>query len=325
LGHWPEPRAFVLSGGGSYGAVQVGMLRALLEAGITPDLVVGSSVGALNGVRYAAGPGDAIDDLTELWLSLDRSGIFGGRTRAGRAWSALRRGLQRNSPSICSPERLRALIDGNISAPLLEDLPVRTAVVVTDALLGQPKVLTQGPVGPILQATSALPGVFPPVKLEGCYYLDGGVTANVPIRQAVNLGARSLVVLNANPPTMPGTVPNSVLGSVFHASKIMVRNQRADADDQLKGRLPILHLPQPTPPEQDSFDFSTAAELIEAGYASTRSFLSELPDLADTTRRLSEAPRPAGGPPPPSPRPRLDPEDGEVASVEPPAPRPVEL
>lgn len=298
LEHWPAPMAFVLSGGAAYGAVQVGMLRALGEANISPDLVVGTSVGALNGARYAASPGDAVDALTDLWLSLDRSGIFGGQTRLGRTVSALRRGFRRNTPSICSPEPLRALIEANVAAPLLEDLPIRTAVVVTDALLGRPKTITQGDTATMLQATTAMPGVFPPVKTDGCYYIDGGVTANVPIHQAVALGARSLVILDANPPSMPGTVPNSVLDSVLHASQIMLRNQRADADDLLKGRLPILHLPQPTPPEQDSFDFTNAGELIKAGLLSTRSFLAELPDLADTSRRLSETPQPPGTPAP---------------------------
>lgn len=324
LDHWPRPLAFVLSGGGSYGAVQVGMLRALTEAGVSPDLVVGASVGALNGVRFAASPGQAVPALTELWTSLQKSRIFGGRTRIGRRWSALRRGLRRNTASICSPDGLRALIDDAIPLPYVENLPIRTGIVVTDAQLGQPKVVTRGEVGPLLQASTAVPGVFPPVKVEGCYYIDGGTSANVPIRQAVALGGRSLVVLDANPPTMPGTIPTSVIGSVIHASMIMLRNQRADADEELKGKMPILHLPQPTPPELSPFDFSTTAELIEAGYSATRSFLRELPDLADTSRRLSERPRSAGprpetfdapppqaAPPPPPPAP--------------PSPRPAEL
>ena len=291
LAHWPHPIAFVLSGGGSYGAVQVGMLRALGEAGITPDLVVGSSVGALNGVRYAASPGDAVDALVTLWQDLGSAPIFGGRTRVGRSWSAMRRFVRRSTPSLCSPERLRALIDTNMPIPTLEDLPVPAAVVVTDVQAGRPKVLTRGEIGPLLQATSAIPGIFPPVQIDGCIYVDGGVTANVPIRQAIAAGARSVIVLDANPATMPGTIPDSVLGSVFQASMIMLRNQRADADEELKGRLPILHLPRPTPPEQSSFDFSNAEELIGAGYATTRTFLHDLPDLADSSRGLSEAAR----------------------------------
>ncbi|MEL6986119.1 MAG: patatin-like phospholipase family protein, partial [Actinomycetota bacterium] len=229
LANWPEPVAFVLSGGGAYGAAQVGMLRALIEAGITPDLVVGSSVGALNGVRYAASPGDAIDALTEAWRGMAKTRVFGGRTQVGRGWSAMRRFLRRNTPSLCSPDALRALIDDNMPIPTLEDLPIPAAVVVTDVLAGRPKVLTRGELGPLLQATSAIPGIFPPVQIDGCIYVDGGVSANVPIRQAIAAGARSVIVLDANPATMPGTTADSVIGSVFQASMIMLRNQRADA------------------------------------------------------------------------------------------------
>ncbi len=293
LANWPRPVAFVLSGGGSYGAVQVGMLQALTEAGIAPDLVVGSSVGALNGVRYASSPGDAIEALSSLWREMGRVPVFGGRTRVGRSWSATRRFLRRNTPSLCSPEPLRTLIDANMPIPSLEDLPVPAAVVVTDLQAGRPKILTRGEVGPLLQATSAIPGVFPPVQIDGCIYVDGGVSANVPIRQAIAAGARSVIVLDANPATMPGTIPDSVMDSVFAASKIMLRNQRADADDELKGKFPILHLPQATPPEQSSFDFSHSEALIESGYETTRTFLSELPDLADSSRGLSEVARPA--------------------------------
>ena len=296
LAHWPRPVAFVLSGGGSYGAVQVGMLRALGQAGIVPDLVIGSSVGALNGVRYAASPGDAIDALADLWRDMGRASIFGGRTRIGQTFSATRRFLRRNTSSICNPERLRALIDANMPIPALEDLPIPAAVVVTDLQAGKPKVLTRGEVGPLLQASAAIPGVFPPVQIDGCIYVDGGVSANVPIRQAIATGARSVIVLDANPATMPGTVPHSVISSVFHASMIMLRNQRAHADEELKGRLPILHLPKPTPPEQSSFDFSRSEELIEAGFTTALAFLNDLPDLADSSRGLSEAARSASAP-----------------------------
>jgi NTE family protein len=304
LAHWPRPLTFVFSGGGAYGATQVGMLRALQEAGIVPDLVVGTSVGAINGARFAADPERAVDDLVGLWETMTRSGVFGGRTRIGRAWSAARHGLRRHSMAVFSPERLRGLIDANFPVERLEDLTIPTAVVATDALVGQPKLLTQGPIGPVLEATSALPGIFPPVKIEGCFYIDGGVTANVPVRQAIGFGARSLVVLDANPASMPGTLPSSIIGSVMHASMIMLRNQRADATEDLVGRHPILHLPQVTPTDQNSFDFGNTRALIELGQSSTRSFLERLPDLTDSARQLAATPEPvaepeAVDPPPP--------------------------
>ncbi len=308
LANWPRPLCFVFSGGGSYGAIQVGMIRALVEADIVPDMVVGSSVGALNGTLLAADPRSAAENLHDIWSSMSDSGVFGGRTRFSTAMAAIRNGLRRNSLGLYSPGPLRSLIDTHVPVERLEDLVIPTAVVVTDALVGQPKLLTQGSVGPILQASSAIPGVFPPVKIEGCFYVDGGVSANVPVRQAVAFGARSLVVLDANPATMPGTLPRSILGSVMHASMIMLRNQRADAVDDLVGRHPILHLPQVTPTTQSSFDFDHSAELIEAGYTNTAEFLGRLPVLTDSSRRHPPPERP----PSPSPAP--------PASVTPPPP-----
>ena len=287
LAQWPRPLCFVFSGGASYGASQVGMVRALVEFDVIPDMVVGTSVGALNGTLFANDPSTAADKMTEIWGSMTRSGVFGRGGRLTSMVSAARNGLRKNSVALCSPQPLVELITNHTPVERLEDLAIPTGVVATDALVGQPKVLSQGPAVQALLASSAMPGVFPPVKLGGSFYIDGGVTANVPIRPAMAFGARSVVVLNANPATMPGTLPNSVLESIVHASQIMLRNQRADTTDELTGRFPILHLPQVTPPTHNSFDFDHSAELLDVSYVGTKEFLSQLPDLADTNRRLS--------------------------------------
>ena len=297
LQHWPKPLAFVLSGGGSYGATQVGMIRALSEAGVEPDMVVGTSVGALNGSLLAANPALAADRLAKVWKSLNESGVFGGKSKLGTAVAAVRNGLKVHNPGLVSPEALKRLIDTHLPVEAIEDLSVPTGIVVTDALVGVPKVLRQGPIAPALQASSAIPSVFPPVRIAGCFYIDGGVTANVPIRQAIAFGARSVVVLDANPGAMPGTLPDSVLASVMHASTIMLRNQRADAIDDLVGKYPILKLPPSTPPSQNSFDFSNSAALIESGYTAARDFLEQLPDLTDSRPAKPETETP----PPPEP------------------------
>ncbi len=287
VSQWPRPLALVLSGGGSYGATQAGMIRALIEEGITPDLVVGSSVGALNGAVFAADPDGAADKLTEVWASMNRSKLFGGRFKISKGFTAARNGLRKHSLSLFSLDKLSALIDEHLPDRTIESLQISTAVVVTDAQLGKPKLLRQGPLSPALQASAALPGIFPPVKIQGCFYIDGGVSANVPIRQAITAGARSMIVLDANPASMPGTLPHSVVGSIAHASMIMLRNQRADAVEDLTGKYPILHLPQSTPPGQSSFEFDQSTELAEAGYSSARTFLAQLPDLTDSSTRLS--------------------------------------
>jgi NTE family protein len=283
INNWPKPLAFVFSGGGAFGAVQVGMIRALVQTGIRPDLIVGTSVGALNGAMYAVEPLLAVERLTAIWAEMPRSGVFGGRTRTGMAFSGVRNLLFGSTSGLVRPDKLRALIEENLPVANIEDLRTRMAVVATDALVGRPKLLTQGPAGPVLQASAAIPGVFPPVKIDGCFYIDGGVTANVPVRQAIEFGARSVVILDASPATMPGTLPDSTFGSVVHASMIMLRNQRADAVDDLTGRHPILHLPLVTPPTQSSFDFANSAALIDAGFTASRAFLRDLPALTDTS------------------------------------------
>ncbi|MEM7273008.1 MAG: patatin-like phospholipase family protein, partial [Actinomycetota bacterium] len=113
LAHWPKPLAVVLSGGGAYGAVQVGMLQALEEAGIVPDMVVGTSVGALNGALLAADRDTAVERLTGVWNKMDR-GVFGGRNRFSLTLSALRNGLRSNNQALSSPHALRSLIDKHL-------------------------------------------------------------------------------------------------------------------------------------------------------------------------------------------------------------------
>ena len=189
----------MLSGGGAYGATQVGMVHALNQAGIAPDMVVGTSVGALNGTLVAADPALAVDRLTKIWTSLDGSGVFGGRSKVGTAVSAIRNGLKVHNPGLVSPNALQALIKAHVPVEMIEELSVPTGIVATDALVGAPKVLSMGPISPALLASSAIPGVFPPVGIDGCFYVDGGVSANVPIRQAIAFGAKSLIVLDANP------------------------------------------------------------------------------------------------------------------------------
>ncbi len=320
LSNWPGPLAFVLSGGAAYGATQVGMLQALSEVGIVPDMVVGTSVGALNGIRYATEPSTAIDNLTQIWASMKPSRIFGSRTKVGSAISAARNGMRSNSTALCSPEPLQKLLEDNIGDRHLESLPIRSAVVVTDAQIGQPKLLTRGKVCPALLASTALPGVFPPVNLDGCFYVDGGVSANVPIRQAIAFGAKSVVVLDGTPTSMPGTIPTSVLGSVLHASMIAVRNQRADAIEELVGKYPVLQIPRVTPPSQGGFDFDNSAELMEQGYRSTKNFLQQLPELTDTSRRHS-----AGTEAPKAPSVNRTDTSGRPHSASPPASSPLKL
>lgn len=271
LAEWPRPLAFVLSGGGSYGAAQVGMLQALEAAGVRPDRIVGTSVGALNGVLVASEPAGSGELLNEAWGQLSAGSLFG---RGGRVRSAI--GFLRWRKSLCDPSALHQAIDDWLVVERFDDLRVPLSVVVTDIDLGDAVLLTEGPLAPALVATSAIPGVFPPVEIDGRSFIDGGVTANVPVRQAIAAGARSVVVLNAAPATLAGKRPTSIVGSLMHASALMLRSQRAHDVDDLGRRFPILHLPQVTPASLNSFDFSHTDTLIESAQRRSTEFLASL-------------------------------------------------
>ncbi|MDH3301808.1 MAG: patatin-like phospholipase family protein [Acidimicrobiia bacterium] len=286
LAHWPRPLTFVLSGGGSYGAVQVGMIRALVEAGVKPDLVVGSSIGALNGAVLAADSDNSADRLMTVWEQIDRRTLYGADSRLRAAWEVAREGLTGQGAALCSPKPLARLIEAAVDVDRIEELPTPMVVVATDLLVGQPKLLRQGPLAPALLASSAAPVVFPPVQIEGVIYVDGSVSANVPVRQALAAGARSMIVLDAGPAHMPGFIPRTPWEALHQASRIMMNSQHAVADEDLSNRHPIMRLPRPTPPALSSFDFSQTRELVEMGFNSTKQFLGDYEELSDAGRRL---------------------------------------
>jgi NTE family protein len=261
---WPAPTtAFVLQGGGSLAAGQVGMLRALFEAGIRPDLVVGSSAGALNAVAFAQNPTEAgLDELQELWSRLRRSDIFPFRARH------LVHGLTGRRSGLVSPDRLRGLLARRIGIGRLEDTEIPVRVVTTDAATGRPAVLSAGPALPALLASAALPGIFPPVELGGRLLIDGGVAADIPILQAEESGATTSYVLPmASTRPAKGAVDNALLATRQLLSRI-------SADDVAMARGQVHVLPAPASTSVSPLDFRNSRQLIRDGYDNTRSWLS---------------------------------------------------
>lgn len=271
LADWPRPLAFALSGGGAFGAAQAGMIRALAEAGVVPDLVVGASVGSLNGAVLAAHPGDAADRLVDVWRRIDRRTLFGGGPLRAAAT------LVRTRASLCRPDLLAGLIEEHVDHETFDGLALPFAAVATDLLSGEPELLTTGPLRPALLASSAIPGVFPRVEIGGRHYVDGGVSANVPIRQTIAFGAASVLVLDANPAQRAVRPPERLLPSLLHTVAVMLRSQRAHAVDEIAHRYRVELLPQVTPPGMSSFDFGRTDELVETAYHQTTAFLASWP------------------------------------------------
>jgi NTE family protein len=153
--------AFVLAGGGSLGAVEVGMLRALAAAGITPDLVVGSSVGAINGAYFASDPTrERVDRLEGIWRSLRRWDVF------PLAPLATVLGLLSGRDHLVDPGSLRGILERHLSATVLEKARVPCHVVATDLWSGDAVRLSEGPAVDALLASTAIPGIFPPVRIS---------------------------------------------------------------------------------------------------------------------------------------------------------------
>ncbi|MDA3038787.1 MAG: patatin-like phospholipase family protein [Actinomycetota bacterium] len=264
---WPRPLAFALSGGGSYGAAQVGMIRALLEHGIVPDLVVGVSVGALNGALLAARPDSAVTELVDLWSRIDRRTIFGSNP------FGLVRNLVRDG-ALCRPSLLGSLIDDHLHARTFADLLVPFAAVVTEASTGAPELLTSGHLRTALLASAAIPGVFSRVTIGDREFLDGGVSANVPIRQAIAFGASTVISLDPSPSTPPSAFPGRIVGGLPRSVNLMIRNQQAHDVKELTDRYTVVSIPSVTPGDVSSFDFTATARLVEASYESTVAAIS---------------------------------------------------
>lgn len=256
----PPRTAFVLSGGGNQGVSQVGMLRALLERGILPDVVVGTSVGALNGAVLAASPGlDRIDHLEGVWAEMTSESIFPGGTLR-RAWNLLRR-----DDHLVPDTGLRALVDTAPIPDTFEELAVPLRVVTADLASGTELVFAAGPLRPALLASAALPGIFPPVEHGGGILVDGAVVNLVPISHALAGPVDRIFVLDVSDPM--GERPlRSPLDVVIRAMAVS-RDQRFDLELQwVPEDVELVVLPPP-PDDRDFFDFDGARDLMDHALA----------------------------------------------------------
>ena len=194
--------AFVLGGGGVLGAHEVGMLRALAEAGIRPDLVLGTSVGALNGVFVAANPDPAaaVPLLAAVWRDGVAAEAFGG-SLFGRV-----RTLARSGTHLHSNEPLRRLLE-DLPVQRIEDLALPFQCVAASIERAAAHWFTSGPIVPAVLASAAVPGLLPPVRVGDEHFLDGGLVHSIPIGRALELGARTLYVLHVGRIERPLEVP----------------------------------------------------------------------------------------------------------------------
>lgn len=266
------PTAFVLSGGGSLGAVQVGMLQALVARGVAADLIVGSSVGAINGAWFAGCPEpECIDELAVLWTSLARRDVFPIHPVAGLLGFLGRRN------HLLPPDRLAELISEHLPFINIEDARIPLHIVATEVTTGREVVCSDGEALPAILASAAIPGVFPPVRLGQLELMDGGVVSNTPIAHAVERGATRVYVLPAGYPCALPQAPRSPLGMVLQALTLLVEHQLLHEIERYEGTVELHVIPPLCPLAVSPADFSQSGELIGRARASATQWLTSVP------------------------------------------------
>ena len=266
--------SFVLAGGSSLAATQVGMLRALSEADITPDFLIGTSAGGINAFCFARHPTAAgLDHLQQLWCGLSRKQVFPIDVVQIMA------GLTGIRDGVVAPDKLRSFLNGHVGPAQLADTTIPVHLMATDLPNGQPVLLSDGPALDALMASSAIPGVFPPVWRGNRPLVDGGVAADVPVHQAEELGSTMTYVLPTVGPGNTATVPHGAVPILLHALSHLFG--RAATNEITAARHPVHVLPAPAHVSGNPFDFGATEALIEAGYrTATEALATDLRDYA---------------------------------------------
>jgi len=264
--------AFVLSGGASLGSIQVGMLEALYERGIEPDVIVGTSAGALNGAFIAERPQTVATarELGEVWRGLSRGQVFPVNPLTG-ALGFL--GARRN---LVPDSGLRRLIERHTGIERLEQTLVPLHVIATDVLSGEEVRLSEGPLVDAVMASAAIPGVLPTVDYSGRLLMDGGVANNSPLSHALELGADRVYILPTGATCELDAPPRGALAMFLYATHLLLGRRLADEIATLDGSADVVVLPPPCPLRVQPTDFSHADELIETGRRDARQVLERI-------------------------------------------------
>jgi len=264
----PRRTAFVLSGGGNLGALQVGMLQALVERDIRPDAVLGCSVGALNGAAIAADPTRAmVLRMRDLWLSLADSEVL----PTGVLPATLQ--LARRGEAIHTNVHLRAVMERVIVSRRFEDLAVPFQCVAADLADGEETWFSEGPlIAPIL-ASAAIPAVFPPVEIDGHRYIDGAVVDDVPVLRAAALGFGRIYVLHVGAWDRPRPEPKRPLDMLTYAYWLARRSRFRRDLASIPRDIEVIVLPPGQTPFLRYNDLHHSEAMFESAHEASSAFL----------------------------------------------------
>jgi NTE family protein len=273
----PDPPriAFVLGGGGRWGAVEVGMLRALLEAGVEPDLIVGTSIGAFNGAVFAADPTEAgIERLTEMWNEVQTSEVLRS--------NVLERAkvLARLKVAIHDPAELRAILERVLGGATFETLQVRFECVAASIERAAEHWFDTGDVIEPLLASAAIPGLFPPIEVDGEHFYDGGLVNSVPVDRAIDLGATDIYVLQVGRIEQPLRVPSRIHETALIAFEISRRHRFGSHRDREIPGVTMHVLPSANAVEFDDrrqirwTDLGETSTLIDGAHRASAEYLA---------------------------------------------------
>ena len=259
----------MFAGGGSFGAIQVGMMDSLARHDITADMVVGSSVGALNGAFYASDPTvDGVERLANIWRGLRRQDVF------PFTWRTLLSFLWRRD-FLISHDGVRKLVDDHIPYRNLEEARLPVHIVTTDIVTGDSVVFSEGSAAEAIVASTAIPGAFAPVHYRDRYLADGAISSNTPVRLAVKQGARRLIILPTGHACANESPPVGAVANALHALTLLIARQMVSELENIGPDIEYFVVPPLCPLVGSPYDFSRTAEHIERARLNTDEWLAE--------------------------------------------------
>lgn len=271
----PNPyTAFVLSGGGSLGALQAGMVQALYERGIRPDVLVGTSAGAINAAFLASRPQtvQTAQQLEAVWCSLHREDVFPVSMRV------VLEGLRRKRNHVVPDRGLRELVRRHVELETLQDATPPLHVVCSDLMNGNEVVLSTGPARDAVIASASIPGILPPVKIADRWLIDGSLVNSTPISHALDLGAERIYVLPTQDPSrLPGRGVRDALDAALHGLRLLAHSRMKADLERLSGQADLIVLPAENRLGIQPSDFGHARALIADALGASRRML----DLRD--------------------------------------------